>query len=55
MNLIESKKIWDKLEVTHEETIQVKESNISILVHKYDYLKWKQMNQFLRCSIDSPT
>ena len=31
-----AKKIWDKLEVTHEGTSQVKESKISILVHKYE-------------------
>ena len=34
-----AKKIWDRLEVTHEETNQVKESKISILVHKYKLFK----------------
>ena len=31
-----AKEIWDKLEVTHEGTSQVKESKINILVHKYE-------------------
>ena len=35
------KKIWDKLEVTYEETSQVKESKINILVHKYELFKMK--------------
>ena len=30
-----AKEIWDRLEVTHEGTSQVKESKINILVHKY--------------------
>ena len=30
-----AKEIWNRLEVTHEATNQVKESKISILVHKY--------------------
>ena len=34
-----AKKIWDRLEVTHEGTSQVKESKISILVHKYKLFK----------------
>ena len=29
-----AKEIWDTLEVTHEETNQVKESKINMLVHK---------------------
>ena len=33
------KKIWDRLEVTHEGTSQIKESKISILVHKYELFK----------------
>ena len=31
-----AKEIWDRLEVTHEGTNQVKESKISMLVHKYE-------------------
>ena len=34
-----AKKIWDKLEVTHEGTNQVKESKINTLVHKYELFK----------------
>ena len=34
-----AKKIWDRLEVTHEETNQVKESKINMLVHKYELFK----------------
>ena len=34
-----AKKIWNRLEVTHEGTSQVKESKISILVHKYELFK----------------
>ena len=30
-----AKEIWDRLEVTHEGTNQVKESKINMLVHKY--------------------
>ena len=37
-----AKEIWDRLEVTHEGTNQVKESKISILVHKYELFKMKQ-------------
>ena len=36
------KKIWNRLEVTHEGTSQVKESKISILVHKYELFKIEQ-------------
>ena len=32
---------WDTLEVTHEETNQVKESKINMLVHKYELFKIK--------------
>ena len=31
-----AKEIWDRLEVTHEGTSQVKESKINMLVHKYE-------------------
>ena len=37
-----AKKIWDRLEVTHEGTSQVKESKISILVYKYELFKIEQ-------------
>ena len=30
-----AKEIWDKLEIAHESTNQVKESKISMLVHSY--------------------
>ena len=36
---ISTKKIWDRLEVTHEGTNQVKESKINMLVHKYELFK----------------
>ena len=36
-----AKKIWDKLEVTHEETSQVKKSKINLLIHKYKIFKIK--------------
>ena len=36
-----AKEICDKLEVTHERTNQVKESKISMLVHKYELFKIK--------------
>ena len=38
---ISAKKIWDRLEVTHEGTNQVKESKINMLVHKYELFKIK--------------
>ena len=34
-----AKKIWDRLEVTHEGTNQVKESKINLLVHNYELFK----------------
>ena len=34
-----AKEIWDRLEVTHEGTNQVKESKINMLVHKYELFK----------------
>ena len=36
---ISAKKIWDRLEVTHKGTNQVKESKINMLVHKYELFK----------------
>ena len=37
-----AKKIWDRLEITQEGTNQVKESKISLLVHKYELFKMNQ-------------
>ena len=34
-----AKKIWNRLEVTHEDTNQVKEIKINMLVHKYELFK----------------
>ena len=36
-----AKEIWDTLEVIHEETNQVKELKINMLVHKYELFKMK--------------
>ena len=36
---ISTKKIWDRLKVTHEGANQVKESKINILVHNYELFK----------------
>ena len=36
-----TKKIWDRLEVTHEGTNQVKKIKINLLVHKYELFKMK--------------
>ena len=36
-----AKQIWDKLEVTHEGTNQVKESRINMLVHDYEIFNMK--------------
>ena len=38
---ISAKDIWDRLEVVHEGTSQVKKSKINILVHKYELFKMK--------------
>ncbi|XP_038989467.1 uncharacterized protein LOC120113034, partial [Phoenix dactylifera] len=43
-----AKKIWDRLEVTHEGTNQVKESKVNILVHKYELFKMKP-NETITC------
>lgn len=37
------KEISDLHKVTHEGTSQVKESKISLLTHKYEILKWREM------------
>ena len=37
-----SKEIWDKLEVAHEGTSQVKDDNINMLVHDYELFKMEQ-------------
>ena len=46
------KEIWDILEDTHEETNQVKESKINLLVHKHELLKMEPIqsitNMFTR-------
>ena len=34
-----AQEIWNKLEVTHEETSQVKSSKINLLVHNYELFK----------------
>ena len=36
-----AKEIWDRLEVTHEGTSQVKESKINMLVHNYELFRMK--------------
>ena len=36
-----AKEIWDRVEVTHEGTYQVKESKINILVQYYELFKMK--------------
>ena len=47
-----AKEIWDTLEVAHEETNQVKESKINMLVHKYELCKMEPnesiLNMFTR-------
>ena len=42
---ISAKKIWDRLEVTHEGTNQVKESKLTCLCTNMNSLKWSMMNQ----------
>lgn len=37
-----AKEIWDKLEITHEGTNQVKESKMNLLVHEYELFKMKE-------------
>ena len=37
-----AKKIWDRLEVTHEGNNQVKKSKINMLVHKYELFKMER-------------
>ena len=37
-----AKEIWDRLEVTHDRTNQVKESKISMLVQKYEMFQMEQ-------------
>ncbi len=43
-----AKEIWDRLEVTHEGTNQVKESKMNILVHKYELFKMEP-NETISC------
>ena len=42
-----AKEIWDRLEVTHEGTSQIKESKISILVYKYELFKMEPNESIL--------
>ena len=42
-----TKKIQDRLEITHKGTNQVKESKISILVHKYELFKMESNESIL--------
>ena len=37
-----AKEIWDKLEITHEGTNQVKETKVNILVHDYELFTMKE-------------
>ncbi|XP_075076307.1 uncharacterized protein LOC142162973 [Nicotiana tabacum] len=37
-----AKEIWDKLEVTYEETSKVKETHINMLVHDYELFSMKE-------------
>ena len=32
-----AKKIWDKLQMTHEETNRVKETKVGILIYEYEF------------------
>ena len=47
-----AKEIWDIIEVTHEETNQMKESKINMLVYKYELFKMEPtksiINMFTR-------
>ena len=50
-----AKKIWDRLEVTHEGTNQVKESKINMLVHQYQLFKMEPTESIIKmftCFID---
>ena len=47
-----AKEIWDRLEVTHEGTNQVKETKINILIHNMNSLKWNQLNLLSVCTQD---
>ena len=44
-----AKEIWDKLEVTHEGTNQVKKSKINLLVQTYEMFKMSSMNLLVKC------
>ena len=43
-----TKEIWDRLEVTHKGTNQVKESKINMLVHKYEVFRMEP-NESIKC------
>ena len=47
-----AKEIWDRLKVTHERINQVKKIKINMLVHKYELLKWNQLNLLSVCTQD---
>ena len=43
-----AKEIWDKLEVTHEGTSQVKELKVNLLIHEYELFSmksWEPINE----------
>lgn len=44
-----AKEVWNTLEVTHESTNQVKESNINLLVNKYELFKVSEIKTILKC------
>ena len=44
LTCMSTKEIWDKLKIIHEETSQVKESKINLLVYKYEIFKIKNMS-----------
>lgn len=47
-----AKKIWDRLEIIHDDTNQVRESKINILMCSYDCLKWNHMNLSSKYLVD---
>lgn len=38
-----TKEIYDLLEFDHEGTSQVKESEINLLTHKYEFIRWRKI------------
>ena len=43
-----TKKIWDKLEVTYEETFRVKESKINLLITQYEVFKMDESETIIQ-------